>query len=203
MRGVSPARRRRVGARRQFLKAFVTRPQDTGAILPSSDELARAMVAELPIETANTIVELGPGTGVFTRLIEERCRPGALVLAFEINADLAQPLTAEFPNFRIVNDSAENIALHLARHGRSAVECVVSSLPWAGFPTEMQERILAAVTAVMPPGARFATFAYIPAAWLPPGRSLRRLLERHFSNVELSPIVWQNTPPAFVYRCTK
>ena len=202
MRGMTtPARR--VGERRKFFKAFLTRPQHTGAVLPSSDDLGRVMVDGLGLEKADTVAELGPGTGVFTRLIERKCRPDTLVLVFEINADLAKPLVEEFPRFQIVNDSAEHIGAQLQKHGRSSVDCVVSSLPWAGFPVELQERLLGAVVSSLAPGGWFATFAYIPAAWLPPGRSLRRLLERSFRTVELTPIVWRNTPPAFVYRCQK
>lgn len=196
-------RTRRRGDRRRFLRAFLTRPQHTGAILPSSDELGQAMVDGLGLETAATIVELGPGTGVFTHLIAERCRPDAVVLVFEINHQFAEPLVEQFPRFHVVTDSAEHIAEQLRRHGRSSVDCVVSSLPWAGFPDDLQERLLRAVVAALSPGGRFATFAYIPAAWLPRGRNLRQLLERHFSRVDPTPVVWRNTPPAFVYRCEK
>ena len=47
------------------------------------------------------------------------------------------------------------------------------------------------------------TFAYVHGAGLPWGRSFRRLLERSFSEVRTSPVVWRNLPPAIVYRCRK
>ena len=52
------------------------------------------------------------------------------------------------------------------------------------------------------PGGRFATFAYVPAAQLPPGRRFRALLESCFARVETTRVVYWNFPPAFVYRCT-
>jgi phospholipid N-methyltransferase len=55
----------------------------------------------------------------------------------------------------------------------------------------------------MRPGARFATFAYSHAAWMPPARKFRELLDSRFSQVETSKVVWRNVPPAFVYRCRK
>jgi phosphatidylethanolamine/phosphatidyl-N-methylethanolamine N-methyltransferase len=202
VRGVK-ASGRRVGERRKFFREFLRRPHDVGAVLPSSDDLGRVMVADVGLEAAHAIAELGPGTGVFTRMIAQNCRPDALVLVFEINAQMARPLVAEFPRFHIVSESAETIGAQLQKHGRASVECVISSLPWAAFPSDLQERLLGAVSDALVPGGRFATFAYISGALLPQGRALKRLLQRHFSLVERTPIVWLNTPPAFVYRCTK
>ncbi len=202
MRGLR-ASGRRVGDRRKFFKEFLRRPHDVGAVLPSSDDLGRVIVSGVGLEKARAIAELGPGTGVFTRMIAQNCREDALVLVFEINAEMARPLVAEFPRFHIVSESAETIGAQLQKHGRDSVECVISSLPWAAFPNELQERLLGAVSAALAPGGRFATFAYISGAFLPQGRALKRLLQRHFSLVERTPIVWLNTPPAFVYRCTK
>lgn len=187
----------------RLLRALVERPVHTGAIAPSSRRLGRAMIEGIGLETATTIAELGPGTGVFTRLIEERSRRDAVVLVFEINPGLAQPLVADFPRFQIVNDSAEHIAHHLRANGRATVDCVVSSLPWAGFPPDLQRRLLRAVADAMRPGARFVTFAYASAAWLPAGRHFRALLEATFGKVERTPTVWRNVPPAFVYRCER
>ena len=53
------------------------------------------------------------------------------------------------------------------------------------------------------PGGTFATFAYLHALCLPNARRFRKRLESVFTKVELSPVVWMNLPPAFVYRCTK
>jgi phospholipid N-methyltransferase len=187
----------------RLFRAFLANPFHTGAVMPSSAGLTRLMLDGAGLEDAHAVAELGPGTGVFTRAIERRARADALVLVFEINPDLASPLVKEFPRFRIVNDSAENIAKHLRRHDRAAVDCVVSSLPWAGFPFDLQRRLLGAVAASLRPGGRFATFAYVPACWLPAGRRFRALLDRTFDRVEVTPIVWANVPPALVYRCTR
>jgi phospholipid N-methyltransferase len=77
----------------------------------------------------------------------------------------------------------------------------LSGLPWA-FSRDLQ-RLLRAVVEGLRPGGRFATFAYIPAAHFPPGRRFRALLEASFPRVETTRVVYQNFPPAFVYRCVK
>ena len=187
----------------RFFSAFVRRPFDTGAITPSSAHLAEAMVEDMGIPEADTVVELGPGTGVFTRVIEEQLRPGARFLSFEINPELAAELTRRFPRVHVVNDSVENIRHHLNAAGRRDVDATISGLPWAAFSRDRQEKLLDATVQALKPGGRFATFAYSHAAWLPPGRRFRELLDSRFKHVETSKVVWRNTPPAFVYRCRK
>lgn len=186
-----------------MIQAFVRRPARTGAVVPSSRALAELMTEEMGLGEAETIVELGAGTGVFTRLIGERVRKDAFVLAFEIDPALAGELQGAIPGVHIVNDSAERIADHLREAGRPAADTILSGLPWAIFSRELQERLLEAVLHALRPGGRFATFAYVPAAWFPPGRRFRQMLESGFSAVETTPIVWANFPPAFVYRCRK
>lgn len=187
----------------RLLGAFVRKPTRTGAIAPSSRELAEVMIAEMGLATADTVVELGAGTGVFTRLIAERAKPGATVLAFEIDARLAGELDGTIPGVRIVNDSAEAIADHLAAAGRSSADSILSGLPWASFSRKLQQTLLASVLGALRPGGLFATFAYIPAAWFPPGRRFRAMLAGGFQSVETTRVVWRNVPPAFVYRCRK
>jgi phospholipid N-methyltransferase len=165
--------------------------------------LAALMTADMGLESAHTVVELGPGTGVFTRAICERVPAEALVLAVEIDPRMVALLEPRFPRVRIVNGSAEHLDQWLADAGRSKADAILSGLPWAGFPEELQRRLLAAAVGALRPGGRFATFAYSHAAWLPPGRRFRALLAASFGSVEVTRVVWPNLPPAFVYRCTR
>jgi phosphatidylethanolamine/phosphatidyl-N-methylethanolamine N-methyltransferase len=186
----------------RMLQTFVRRPFRTGTVIPSSRELAELMAEDMGLATADTVVELGAGTGPFTRLIAEHVKPDALVLAFEIDSVLAAQLQPSVPRVRVVNDSAEHLGDHLRAAGRDAADAILSGLPWANFSRDLQERLLRAVVLGLRPGGRFATFAYIPAAQLPPGRRFRALLESCFARVETTRVVYWNFPPAFVYRCT-
>ena len=60
-----------------------------------------------------------------------------------------------------------------------------------------------AILEALPAGGYFTTFAYLQGTWLPTGIKFRRRLEKYFSHVEKSRIVWGNIPPAFAYRCRK
>jgi phosphatidylethanolamine/phosphatidyl-N-methylethanolamine N-methyltransferase len=187
----------------RMFQTFVRRPWRTGTVVPSSLALAALMVEDMNLAAADTVVELGPGTGVFTRMLSERVKPDALVLAFEIDRALARELQARMPRVRVVNDSAEHLTQHLRAHGRAAADAILSGLPWVNFSSELQDRLLGAVVGGLRPGGRFATFAYIPAAYLPTGRRFRALLEARFARVATTRIVYRNFPPAFVYRCDR
>jgi phospholipid N-methyltransferase len=187
----------------RLLGEFVRQPARTGAVVPSSRWLAERLVSDIDLESAETVVELGPGTGPFTRLIVERARPEALILAVELNARLATQLVDRFPRVRIINDSAERLPQHLEALGRSEADCVLSGLPFAAFDGDLQTRLVGAVAASLRPGGRFATFSYLQAAWLPTGRRFRKILESAFTKVATSAVEWRNLPPAFVYRCWK
>ena len=186
-----------------FLARFLRRPWRVGSIAPSSKALAALMTEDMGLEGARTVVELGPGTGVFTRAICERVAADALFVAVEIDPHLAALLRPRFPRVRIVNDSAEHLDRHLAESGRTEADAILSGLPWASFPGGLQRTLLTAAGGALRPGGLFATFAYPHASWLPPGRGFRALLQESFAAVETTRVVWANLPPAFVYRCRR
>ena len=53
-----------------FLAAWVQKPRQTASVVPSSRYLARLMVAQID-PAGGRVLELGGGTGVFTRAIQE------------------------------------------------------------------------------------------------------------------------------------
>jgi phosphatidylethanolamine/phosphatidyl-N-methylethanolamine N-methyltransferase len=161
------------------------------------------MVSDIGLEEARTVLELGPGTGAFTKAIENTISPEALLLAIEVNHELAEELRENVTRAIIIEDSAENISKHLAAHGRKSADVILSGLPWASFSNDLQERLLDAVANALEPGAKFATFSYSHAILLPAARAFRRRLAKRFSNFETTPAVWRNLPPAYVYRCTR
>ena len=183
-----------------FFGKFLRKPTRMGAVVPSSEDLGRRITEGIDLERARSIVELGPGTGAITRFIAERAAPDAAVMAVEIDDAFARGVQARFPRVRVVHGSADRLPEYL--NGTPA-DCIVSGLPWAAFPCSEQSRILEAVLQGLRPGGWFATFAYLHAAWLPGGVRFRRKLEDGFSVVQSSTAVWNNVPPAFVYRCRK
>lgn len=191
------------GERLLFFSAFLRQPGRVGALAPSSHWLARAMLAGCDLRHAETVVELGPGTGSFTELILQRIGENTTFLALELAPEHARNLRRRFPGLRVFNDSAEALARYLARHGKRTVDCLISGLPWANMSPSLQDRITAAIFDCLSPTGVFTAFAYVHACWLPTARHFRRRLEQRFAQVKLSPIIWRNLPPAFVYQCRR
>lgn len=193
----------RVAERLRFVGAFLRRPTSVGAISPSSAALAREMLEGCALGRSDTVVELGPGTGAFTRLILERIGQQTTFFALELDEGLCRTLERRFPSLSVHNDSAENIAEYLDVHGKSSADCILSGLPWASLPMGVQDRIFEAVLSSLKPGGIFATFGYVHARWFPNAQKFRRRLEASFAEVRMSRVVWKNFPPAFIYRCRR
>src|SRR6185503_18738237 len=73
-----------------FLKKFLRAPIQIGAVAPSSAGLAELITADIGLEQARLVVELGPGTGAFTGAIERRMRPDAKLVAVEVDPVFAR-----------------------------------------------------------------------------------------------------------------
>ncbi len=191
------------GQTRMFIKQLLTKPGSTGAILPSSGVLARSMLEYAAPKPDAVIAEFGPGTGVFTECILQSLQPDQRFFAIEVNEDFAKALRTRFPELRLHTGCASTVAECCAKENLDRVDTVISGLPWAIFPDELQTKILGAMTDVMPPGGVFVTFAYLQGLVMPSGVKFKQNLQKYFSRVEISDVVWRNIPPAIMYRCTK
>lgn len=187
----------------RFLGEFLLHPTRTGAIAPSSQFLARTMVEWIDLPKARTVLEYGPGTGVFTGSILERMPVDANFVAIELNSRLAEIFRQRHPDVTLVEDSVANVGVICQKLGLGKVDCIVCGLPWASFPAPLQTRILDQMMTVMSPQGQFVTFAYLQGLLLPPGRRFASLLPKYFTHVSKSRTVWLNLPPAFVYQCKR
>lgn len=193
-----PADARQAGAALQFLRAFLRDPLTVGALWPSSRTLAKLIADSCEIRAGSVVVELGPGTGAFTGPLLKRLKNRGRLIAVEINETHAEILRKKFPRCEVIEDSAANLPAHLK--GRRA-DCIVSGLAWGNMLPRMQSQILRAILKSLAPGGQFIAFAYVHAAWFPTSQQFRRRLLRHFEQVQTTPVVWRNLPPAFVFRC--
>ena len=187
----------------KFLWQFLRHPGKVGAVWPSSKRLARAMMDSIDWSEAKTVLEYGPGTGIFTEHILQSKKPETRFLAIELNPQLASVLKEKVQGVEIVVDSVANVVTICKERDIEQVDGIICGLPWASFPESLQREILDAMFLVLKPGGQFATFAYRQGVWLPAGRRFRQMLDDRFSKVEKSKTVWRNMPPAFVYRCTR
>lgn len=176
---------------------------ETGAIASSSQGLADLITDFASLDQARIVIELGPGTGVFTEKILEKMRKNGIFFALEINPRFVAATRRRCPQCRVFHDSAAHTRNHLNDLGVQHCDAVVSGLPWAAFPERVQDEILDAVVDALKPGGTFVTFAYLHGVLLERGKMFRRKLYSRFTQIERTPTVWRNMPPAFVYRAIR
>lgn len=188
---------------RVFLGGVLTNYKDTGAIAPSSPFLAKRIVAAAEVSRSNRVLEIGPGTGVFTREVLRSMKHDARFAAVEKNADFARHLRDQFPGVEILEGCATGLPAHLRDLNWTGTDCVVSGLPWAAMPSTLQDSLLSAIHEALEPGGVFATFAYFGPHLLRPGRQFRKRLHTIFPDVRKTAVEPRNLPPAFVYVARK
>ena len=184
-----------------LFREFLKHPARVGACCPSSQALCREITSSIGLETAGMIAELGPGTGVITEEIRRKRKPGSRFAAVELDENLAADIEARFADVTVFRGCASQLDAMLFSRSLPKADVVISGLPFAIFPDELQEKILQGVVRSLTPGGVFATFAYVQGCILPAGIRFRHKLESTFAEVTTSPVVWSNMPPAFIYRC--
>ncbi|MBN1419728.1 MAG: methyltransferase domain-containing protein [Planctomycetes bacterium] len=185
-----------------FFRHFLRDPKTTGAIAPSSRALAREMLRGAGLRDGSTVVELGPGTGSFTREIVEAIGPAGRLIAIDRNEAFVRILRERFPRADFICGDARSVDGALRQRGVGPIDAVISGLPFANFDLEAQRSVLRAVRASLGPGGRFATFQYHHSWWLPSARRFRRILHRTFDGYRAQAVLW-NLPPAFVLKSEK
>ncbi|MDN5280209.1 MAG: phosphatidylethanolamine/phosphatidyl-N-methylethanolamine N-methyltransferase [Clostridiales bacterium] len=187
-----------------FVGQFCREPRTIGAIAPSSKKLADKMIQPIDFEKARVIVEYGPGSGVFTRhVLNQIDRGKTIFFGLELNEKMNRLASEQAPEVTIYQDSAAEVRKYLKQYGFEHADAIISGLPWASFPESLQDEILSETVSGLPEGGVFTTFAYLHGLILPSGVRFRKKLLEHFSQVETSPVVWGNLPPALVYWCKK
>ena len=186
-----------------FIARFVSGPTKVGALFPSSRELAEAMLDGITFLPGDIIVEYGPGTGAFTELILERLPEGALYLGIERDPHFHGHLVERFPGVDFHRGSAEEIRELLADRGWSSPSLILSGLPFASMPLEIQELILTATREALHEEGEFRTFTY-PICWYLTGSMrFRKVALNHFGEHRKSRTIGRNIPPAKVLSDSK
>lgn len=192
--------------RTAFIREFIKNPLKVGACAPSGRHLAEAMMSSIDPQGSQVIVEYGPGTGAFTDQIMKRLTPKMTYFAVELTPTFAQILRDRYPAAHIHTGSVADIEQFCVTEGLPAAESIdliISGLPWASFPGDLQRSILDPLRRVLKPGGKLVTFGYHIGKALSNGRLFYRTLPEYFSKIEQSPLIWRNVWPAWVFTCTK
>lgn len=179
--------------RLMFLYNFLQSPGQVGSITPSSRQLAKRMLEPINWGQASTIVELGAGTGVFTKWIQDMKGPHANLVAFEKDESMRKRLERLYPGVLFEKDAIHLMQV-LSEAGLGQADCIVSGLPFANFPQDLRDQIMSEVHTALKPNGVFVAFQY--------SLQMKKQLSSVFEEVSVK-LVPFNLPPAFVYVCRK
>jgi phospholipid N-methyltransferase len=149
-----------------FFREFRRHFRTTGAILPSSRFLARALVYQLrQARPPCRILEVGPGTGSVTVEIARHMLADDRLDAVEINGHFVALLERRVRDeaiFRRVRDQIQ--VVHAALEdliGESVYDYIVSGLPLNNFPVAQVRQIFAAYNRLLKPGGTLTYYEYV------------------------------------------
>jgi phospholipid N-methyltransferase len=160
--------------------------RNTGALLPSSRFLARALAAPLAgPRPPCRILEVGPGTGSVTREIVRRLQPGDQLDCVELNERFVERLEHSLghdPRFRAYRHQVHVIHSPVeALAGEAQYDFIISGLPLNNFPVDLVRDIFNAYSRLIKPGGVLSYFEYVLIRHLKTpfsGRKERRRLYR-------------------------
>jgi phosphatidylethanolamine/phosphatidyl-N-methylethanolamine N-methyltransferase len=139
-------------------------------------------------------IELGAGTGAVTSaLLTRGIQPDKLVL-IEKDRILAQSLSYNFPNLKVLEGDAVRLKTLLERAEMGQVDNIVSSLPLLNMRHRTRMRILKQIFTILHPEGKLVQFTYSPR---PP--ITERLAHSLDVDGERADRVMMNLPPAHVW----
>ncbi len=185
-----------LGDTAEFLSHWLSNPKRIGAVAPSGTALARLITSEISSRTG-PVIELGPGTGVFTHaLLQAGVAPRQLAL-IEYLPDFATKLRQQFPNAQVVAmDAAQLRKVELFGHGETGA--VISGLPLLSMPAQKVMAIVAGVFTHLRSAGALYQFTYVPRCPIH-----KRILDRLGLKAQHHGMALANVPPAFVYRIAR
>ena len=202
-----------------LVRQFFKDSRHTGAIMPSSPRLARAMTRSVREgRHPKRVLEVGPGTGPFTKPLLEALQPGDEFHIVEINPDLCRRLDRRVLAPYRDSHPEMTVNLHCQPIESADIEPgfdhIICGLPFNNFPPALVRRIFRRFMELLAPGGELMYFEYAgvramkgPLVGVEGRRKLKRigatgkiLSKRHSGRREL---VLGNLPPAVAVRLVR
>ena len=176
-----------------FFLTWLADPLNVGAVAPSSPALANAITDEITLASA-PIIELGPGSGVFTRALLARGISQDRLALIEHGGEFVSLLQRLFPDARVMRMDAARLK-EVELFGGERAGAVVSGLPLLLMPPGKVLAILDAGFWHLRADGVFYQFTYGPRS--PVSRAVLGQLGLTATRVGMT---LANVPPAMVYR---
>lgn len=198
-----------------FVSQFITNFKTTGAVLPSGGVLARTMTRSARrAEGPRRILEVGPGTGAFTRHLLRSLQPGDELHIVEINRNFADYLERKLlGEFRRRNPEID-VTLHCTPIQDASVQglfdYIVCGLPFNNFSGDLVRSIFRRMMSLLAEDGHLTFFEYAGVRVIKApvvGSGGRRKMRNHQAIMKVlerrhrgrRDLVLANVPPAIAH----
>jgi len=180
-----------------FFSNFLKNPAEVAAISPSSKYVISKIIKNIDFSNAECIVEYGPGIGTITKPVLENLAPDAKLICLESNAKFCSFLTKDIkdPRLIVINDTAQNLDLHIKRLNITNVDYVLSGIPFSLIKTENKKDIIKKTKDSLRGGGKF--IVYQQYNW-----HLKKYLSIYFKKISTDAEI-RNIPPTLIFACEK
>lgn len=175
-----------------FFRQWLRSPKSMGAVIPSSQVLARAVTEAVHWRPGQQVIELGAGTGAISQGLIDSGLPPEALMTIELDLPLFEYLRRRFPAVRVVNGDATRLVDIVRQQGITQVSTVISGLPMVTMPLAFQRAIIEQSFEVLGTNGSLLQYSYSPISPIP-ARKLG-------VEAKLVKFVVRNVPPATVWR---
>ena len=177
-----------------FLRRLIKNPKALGAVAPSSKALAEMVARHVRVDATTYVVEVGAGTGRFTRGLLNAGLAADRLIVIELDRELCNYLRSNFPDVMIIQGDATQLDQLLPIGVALNVETIISGIPLINLNKEEQLDLITAFQNTLSPTGQIIQFTYGPIS--PLSHKKLGLIATRLGHI------FRNVPPATVWSYT-
>ena len=183
---------------KMWFQAYLRHPLRLGALFPSSSALSSLMVRHIKADTHGRILELGPGTGPFTRALLKKGIPEEHLVLLEQSPEFSLFLRKSFPKATVICGDAKDVEGIVQPLGIEQFDEIVSGIPLNAMGGRLRRIICDEAFKLLRLGGSFVQVSYLPRCSIP-----NNVMAAHSAKKIYCGLALRNIPPAFVWRVEK
>lgn len=179
-----------------FLQGFFENPKQVASLVPSSSYLQNELSSLPCFQTAQFVVELGPGTGGTTAALLRAIPRSSCLLCVEIVSDFVDQLRQISDKRLYVEEgSAFDLEILLKHYDFPPPDVIVSGVPFSNMTSAEGRKLIESIHSVLAPGGTFVTYQF--------RNRVCELAENYFGSPQSKSFVLWNIPPLGIYQWKK
>ncbi len=177
------------------IKAWGKHPGQVATLFPSSPLLTAAIANRDCIQSADVVVELGPGAGGTTLALLDQMKPASRLLAIEKTPVLFDAIR-EIHDPRLSGELGDAVDLIeiLQRHQLNHLDVVVSGIPFSAISDSVGRTIVESIYKTLRSGGTFIAYQFCD--------EVKEFARPLFGPPHTEPVLL-NVPPLWIYSWSK